>query len=84
MRWTIAATLIAISAAPALAACPPGAYLWAGRNGVDYCRRDVVGPADGIEACPSGTRAATDRWDARICEKVKVGPSKSRTDARPY
>jgi hypothetical protein len=84
MRWTIAATLVAISTAPAFAACPLGAYAWPGRNGVDYCRRDVVGPADGIEACPAGTRAATDRWDARICEKVKVGPSKSRTDARPY
>jgi hypothetical protein len=46
MRWTIAAMLIALSAAPAL--------------------------------------AATDRWDARICEKVKAGPAKARTDARPY
>ncbi len=84
MRRTIAATLIVISSTPALAACPPGAYSWLGRNGVHYCRRDVVGPADGVEACPAGTRAATDIWDARICEKIKAGPSKSHSGARPY
>ena len=81
MRWTIAAMLIATFAVPAFAACPPGAYLWLGRNGVDYCRRDVVSPADGIEA---GTRAATDVWNARVCEKIKPAPAKSRTDARSY
>ncbi len=84
MRWTIAAMLIATFAVPALATCPPGAYLWPGRHGADYCRRDVVGPADGIEACPAGTRAATDVWNARVCEKIKPAPAKSRTDARPY
>ena len=84
MRRTIAATLVALSSAPALAACPPGAYAWPGRNGVEYCRRDVVGPADGVEACPAGTRAATDIWDARVCEKIKPAPSKSQTGVRPY
>jgi hypothetical protein len=84
MRSLIAATLIAVLAAPALAACPPGAYAWLGRNGVEYCRRDVVDPADGIGACPAGTRAATDHRDAHICEKSKPAPSKSSSDARPY
>jgi hypothetical protein len=84
MRSLIAATLIAVLAAPALAAWPPGAYAWLGRNGVEYCRRDVVDPADGIEACPAGTRAATDHRDAHICEKIKPAPSKSSSDARPY
>jgi hypothetical protein len=55
-----------------------------GRKGVDYCRRDVVGSADGVEACPAGTRAATDRWDPRVYETVKAGPAKSGADARPY
>jgi hypothetical protein len=84
MRSLIAATLIAVLAAPALAACPPGAYAWLGRNGVEYCRRDVVDPEDGIEACAAGTRAATDHRDAHICEKIKPAPSKSSSDARPY
>lgn len=84
MRSMVAATLIALSAAPALAACPPGAYAWLGRGGVEYCRRDVVNPADGIEACPAGTRAATDHRDAHICEKIKPAPSKSSSEDRPY
>jgi hypothetical protein len=84
MRSIVAVALIALSAAPALAACPPGAYPWLGRGGVEYCRRDVVDPADGIEACPAGTRAATDHRDAHVCEKIKPAPSKSSSDARPY
>jgi hypothetical protein len=84
MHRIIAATLIALSAAPALAACPPGAYAWLGRGSVEYCRRNVVSPADGIEACPAGTRAATDHRGAHICEKIKLVPSKSSSDARPY
>jgi hypothetical protein len=84
MRSLVATTLIAVLAAPALAACPPGAYAWLGRNGVEYCRRDVVDPADGIEACPAGTVAATDSRHAHVCEKIKPAPSKSSSDARPY
>jgi hypothetical protein len=83
MRSLIAAALIALSAAPALAACPPGAYAWLGRGGVEYCRRDIVDPADGIEACPAGTVAATESRHAHVCEKINPAPSKS-SSARPY
>jgi len=84
MRSMVAVALIALSAAPALAACQPGAYAWLGRGGVEYCRRDIVSPADGVEACPASTRAATDHRGAHICEKIKPAPSKSSSDARPY
>lgn len=83
MRSILAAILIILSAAPALAECPPGAYEWLGHNGTRYCRRNVIGLADGIEACPAGTRAVTNGW-ARACERIRPAPSKPRAGPAPH
>jgi hypothetical protein len=73
MRWLLAASLIALgwSAAHALE-CPPGAYAWVNKRGVEYCKREIVGPpaaAAGLEVCPAGTRPLTDRRGNIVCRR---------------
>ena len=64
MRSMVAVALIALSAAPALAACPPGAYAWLGRGGVEYCRRNIVEPRGRRRSMPRG-HARCDRRSGR-------------------
>jgi hypothetical protein len=76
MRWMLAATFAGLFVTPALAVdCPRGSYPWVDRNGVEYCKRDVIGPqeprADGVARCPPGTRASAERG-VRTCRKVRT------------
>jgi hypothetical protein len=73
MRRLIAAGLVMFPTGAALALdCPQGAYPWVGRNGIEYCKRDVIGPQgrDTVETCAAGTRLSTDRGGNRICTKI--------------
>jgi hypothetical protein len=75
MRWSIAASLFALCSTPVLGLeCPDGAYPWIGRHGVEYCKRDIIGPQAPVkstEACPAGMRLVATPQGDRVCKRAK-------------
>jgi hypothetical protein len=75
MRWLAATLLLVVSASTVFAECPEGSYPWFNRRGVEYCKRDVVGPSEpslaSLSNCSYGSRASVDRVGKTVCTKRK-------------
>jgi hypothetical protein len=82
MRWiaatallVVSASTISVSSSTVFADCPDGSYPWLSHRGVEYCKRDLVGPSEPAHASPSycsyGVRASAHRAGKAICKERK-------------
>jgi hypothetical protein len=82
MRWIAATSLLVVSASTVFvsprtvfADCPDGSDPWLSRRGVEYCKRDVVGPSEQAHASTSnyayGARSSAHRAGQAICKERK-------------
>ena len=75
MRWIAATLLLVVPASTVFADCLEGSYPWLSRRGVEYCKREVVGPSEpslaSLSNCSYGARPSADRAGKAACKQHK-------------